>query len=282
MRSVLPALAVALGLAIADSAIAEDIKIGGSGAPSAALKPVAEAFHKQHPAIRPLWIGGLGTRGGIRAAADGSIDVGLASRVLTPDEATTGIVQIELARTPFLFATSVKNNARRVTLQEIVQMYAGKVDTWPDGSRLRLVLRPPGDSDTVLLRSLSDDLRRALIDAERRPGMVMAVSDDDSADSIEQIPGAIGTLTLAQILAEKRPLRPLVLDGVEPSVENAAAGRYPLQKRFYLIVRKAPTATVQQFIAFATSAQAHAILKQYGQWIESPERRSQPGGVSPK
>lgn len=269
----------ALALGIVGWAAAADLRIGGSGGPAASLKPVAEVFHKRHPDIRPILVSGLGTRGGIRAAADSSIDIALTSRALTPEEAAGGLVQIEFARTPFVFATSLKNQATRITVRELTQIYAGKTETWPDGTRLRLILRPAADSDTLVLRAISDELRRASIDAEKRPGMVMAITDADSADSIEKIPGAIGTTTLAQILVEARALRALALDGVEPSVKNAMAGTYPLHKRFYLVARQRPSAAAQQFIAFVASAQAQAILAQYGHWVEAPEQRGQAGSA---
>jgi ABC-type phosphate transport system substrate-binding protein len=62
----------------------------------------------------------------------------------------------------------------------------------------------------------------------------------------------------------------LALDGVEPSVENAMAGRYPLHKRFYAIVRQPPSNAAQNFIRFLQSPPAHEILRKNGHWI--PQR----------
>jgi phosphate transport system substrate-binding protein len=260
------ALAAALG-AVAQAA-AEELKIGGSGGPTASLGPVAEAFHKRNPHILPILNPSLGTRGGIRAAAEGALHVGVISRALSPAEAV-GLVQVEFARTPLVFATS-RDKATGISLREIVAIHRGEINAWPDGSRLRLVLRPPADSDTLVLRALSEDLRKASIEAERREGMVVAITDLENADRIEEIPGALGTTTLGLIMTQKRAFRPLALDGIEPSVENAMAGRYPLHKRFYAIVRQPPSNAAQSFIRFLQSPPAHEILRKNGHWI--PQR----------
>jgi phosphate transport system substrate-binding protein len=265
--------------AVASAALAADVKIGGSGGPTLALAPVAQAFQKRHPDLRPVLDSTLGSRGGIRAVAEGALDVGVASRELNAEEAARGLAQVEFARTPFVFATAVKNKAMRITLKEVADIYGGKMQTWPDGTKLRLVLRPEGDSDTLLVRSISEELRQASIAAAKRPGMAMAITDADSSESLEKIPGAFGTTTLSQILVEKRAIRALVLDGVEPTVANAATGRYPLHKRFYLVVREPPTAAAREFVAFVRSAAAQALLSQTGHWTHAAEAQRQNGRV---
>lgn len=265
--------------AVAGTALAEEVKIGGSGAPTLALEPVAQAFHKRHPDLRPVLISTLGTRGGLRAAAEGAIAVAVASRELSAGEAASGLVQTEFARTPFVFATSAKSKVTRITLKEVVDIYDGKTPTWADGTSLRLVLRPEGDSETMLLRSISEELRRASIAASKRPGMVMAITDGDAAESLEKIPGAFGTITLSQILGERRAIRPLVLDGVEPSVKNAMAGRYRLHKRFHLVVREPPGAAARAFVDFVRSPAAQALLSRTGHWAPAAEEPRQHGGI---
>lgn len=265
--------------AVAGTALAAEVKIGGSGAPTLALEPVAQAFHKRHPDLRPVMISTLGTRGGMRAVAEGALEVGVASRELSAAEAASGLTQVEFARTPFVFATQAKNRTTRITLEEVVDIYDGKMQTWPDGTKLRLVLRPEGDSDTMVLRSISEELRRASTAAAKRPGMPVAITDADSSESLESIPGAFGTMTLSQILVEKRAIRALVLDGVEPSVKNAMAGRYPLHKRFYLVVREPPSAAARAFVDFVRSPAAQALLSRTGHWAQAAGEQRQHGPV---
>ena len=72
---------------------------------------------------------------------------------------------------------------------------------------------------------------------------------------------------MALILSENRALRPLTLDGVEPSIANGASGKYPIIKHFFFITQPAQSAAVQQFIAFVKSPEGKAILTQTGHWV---------------
>lgn len=262
-------LVLAGTLAFAASARSEvvELKIGGSGGAGASMKPIAEAFGKMQAEIRPVVLPSLGSTGGITAVASGGIAIGLATRELKEAERATGVKAIEFARSPFVFAVSGSNKATAVSMQDVVRIYAGTLTTWPDGSRLRLVLRPADDSDTMVLHKISDELRQATIAANTRPGMVMAITDSDSVEMIERIPGAFGTATVGHILSENRAVRPLALDGVEPTTANASAAKYPYYKRFFLVIRPDASPAVRKFVAFVQSAPAREILKRNGHWI---------------
>lgn len=267
MKATLAGLAFALVLVASAHAQTTDIKIGGSGGPTVSLGPVTAAFHERHPDVHAVLLPTLGSQGGIRAAAQGSIDIGISGRELKAEERASGVVQIEFARTPFVFATASSTKATGVTLQDLVRIYDGTLTHWPDGSRLRLVLRPPGDSDNQVLRAHSDELRKASIAAESRPGMVVAITDLDSVEQIEKIPGAFGTTTLGQMLSEQRSLRPLSLDGVTPSVANAMNGTYRMHKRLFMVIRPDAGPAVRKFVTFVQSPPAQEILKRNGHWI---------------
>ena len=114
---------------------------------------------------------------------------------------------------------------------------------------------------------MSPRLDAALSDAEKRPGMPYAVTDQENADKIATIPGAFGVTSLALINTENRPLQALRLDGVEPTPQNGIAGTYPHFKRLYLIAQPKPAPAVQRFIAFLQSSVGKEILMRAGNWV---------------
>ena len=113
----------------------------------------------------------------------------------------------------------------------------GKTLTWPDGGRVRPILRPPLDSDTTFLRKMSPAMDQAVTEAHARPGMRVAATDGEAADAVEGVPGAVGTSTLALIAAERRPLKALAINGVRPTAESVGNGSYPYVKTLYLVCR---------------------------------------------
>jgi phosphate transport system substrate-binding protein len=246
---------------------AAEIRIGGTGNALGTMRLLGEAFVRQHPEHKVTVLPSIGSSGAIKAVPRGSLDIGLSSRPLTAEEKATGTVDFEYARSPTVLAVSTRTAVKGVTREQLVAIYDGTMARWPDGSLIRPVLRQPGDDNTRQLKSLAPAMEQALAAANRREGLPFAVIDQEAADKIETIPGAIGVTALSLILSEGRALRGLALDGVEPSAANAAAGSYPLVKHFFLITRPEPAPPVRDFVAFLRSPAAREILARTGHWL---------------
>jgi len=149
----------------------------------------------------------------------------------------------------------------------LADIWSGKTTAWPDGGRLRLILRPESDSDTDVLKRISPALAQAIKNALSREGMKIAITDVESADAIETIQGALGTSTLALLISEKRPLKALSLDGVMPSPKTIANGSYPHFKSIYVVTGAKPSEPTEEFMAFLRSISGREILAQMGHWL---------------
>jgi phosphate transport system substrate-binding protein len=249
-----------------EAAAAEEIKIGGTGTALGTMRLLAETFSKQNPDVRVTVLPSLGSGGGIKAVEKGAVDIAVSSRPVKEDERSLGLMESEYARTPFVFAVSIKSKVTSITSGQIADLYAGRTRTWPDGSRIRPVLRPAGEADTDQIKKMGPAIAEALNLAEKIPGTPSAVTDQQAADEIERIPGAFGATTLALIKSEDRSLRALELNGVAATAQNAAGGLYPHYKRLYVVTRPKQVAAVQRFIAFLRSPGGVEILVRNGHW----------------
>lgn len=249
------------------AAVAAEIKVGGTGNALGTMRLLAKAYAKQYPDAQVVVLPSLGTSGAIKAVPKGAIDIGLSSRPLTDDEARPGAVATEYARSPLVFAVSVKTKATSLTLDQLTDIYNGKLTTWPDGGQIRPILRQAGDDNTRQVRQMSAALDKALSVAELRPGMPFATNDQETAEKLESIPGALGVTTLCLIQSEERSLRALTLDGVGATAANGATGKYPHVKRFYVVTKTEVSAEVKRFLAFLKSPAGRDILTHTGHWI---------------
>lgn len=245
----------------------EEIKIGGTGAALGSMQLLAEEFTARNPDIRVTMVPSLGSGGSIKAVLAGAIGLALTSRAITESERKLGAVELEYARTPFVFAVSTKSKVSAISSAELADIYAGKMVSWADGSPVRIVLRPVSDIDTEMVRNISPAIGRALAAAQARPGVQFSVNDQDAAADLERIHGAVGPSSLALIVSEKRALRALKLDGREPTPSNAASGAYPYYKRLFLVTGSKRPAAVERFVAYLQSPAGRKILTGNGQWI---------------
>jgi len=244
---------------------AEDVvRVGGAGSGLGAMKILAEAFEKSHHGIRIKVLPSLGSSGGIKALLHGALDVAISGRSLKGEELKDGAVAVECARTPFVFVVHNKVNKRDITTRELEMIYNGQLLKWPDGSRIHPVLRPAGDTDTLLMGNISKEMEQAVKAAIARRDMIMEVTDQEAADAVAKIPGALGASTLIQIETEKLPLKVLSFNGIMPTPGALAAGRYPLAKPLYLVITQKTPAAALQFIRFARSAEGRTILANSG------------------
>ena len=254
------AIVLTLLLGFSGVAEAEEFKIGGTGAALRTMKLLINEFTEKSPDIRVTTVPNLGSGGGIKAVLAGAIGLAVTSRPMNESERKLGAVEQEYARTAFVLAVSTKSRVTEVSSETLAAIYAGKMAVWADGTPVRVVLRPPSDIDSEMVKSLSPAIRLGLLAAETRPTAQFSVNDQDAADDLERIPGAIGPSSLAVIVSEKRALRALSLDGKEPTSANLASGNYPHYKRLFFVTGAKRTPAVDRFIAFVQTPAARKIL----------------------
>lgn len=255
-------IAVALGLWNISAATAEVLRAGGTGGATALLEHVGEAFTRS-TGIPVEVVSGLGSSGGINAAADRVLDVAVSGRQLTPAEQARGLVSTVMLRTPFVFATRHRSPPG-LAGGDIAALYAAEKPTWPDGTPLNLILRPRADSDNLTLAALFPGMDAALAAARKRPDLPVAGNDQDNADLAESLPGSLAGATYTQITMERRKLRLVAIGGVAPTIEAFEGGSYPYGKLYHLVRPRDANPATERFVRFLHSEEGVRALREAG------------------
>lgn len=264
-------LAFVIALSVSSHVCAQEvIKIGGVGSALGTMKLLADAFEKKHPGIRIEVLTALGSKGAIRAVPEGGVDIGLIGTTLTAEEARTGMIMIEYARTPFVFVTRKEIRQSGLTSREIVKIYRGEKQTWSGGERIRLVLHPAQDPDSLIVKGISPEVEQALDVALSKKGIPFALTDQENLDIIEKTPGALGYTTLTQVISENRQVQVLSLNGVAPGADTLADGSYPLHKTLSMLTLRVQSEKVRKFIRFVISEEGARILGRTGNLVSRP------------
>jgi phosphate transport system substrate-binding protein len=269
MRTI--ALSLALLLAACGSAagpardeLAGVYKIAGGDSSLEIVQALTDAFAAKHPGVKFDIDPTLGSDPAITLSADGSLDLGMASRYLTPDEAKLVETQlIGVAGTGI--AVNAQNPLRSITSAMVLDIYTGKITDWSSlggtpGTIIPLVREPgssarttfetglfasakPAYAATVLEIHEGEQMRQAIASYRHSVGMIGVKSEDPKADGV----------------------RLLSVDGVMPTKSALRDGTYKFGRPLYLLVSKTkrPKAAIAALLEFVNSADGQKILDRF-------------------
>jgi phosphate transport system substrate-binding protein len=262
-RSTLVILGAVVGLVLSGGAHAQTLRVGGTGAAAGMMKTLGEAFCAANPGVRLDMVPSLGSSGGIAAVRDGALDLAVSSRDLKHDEVAASLRSVHFATSPFGLVSS--NPAPGdIKSGDLARFYANAASTWPDGSPVRVILRPRSESDSTLLGATFPGMDAAIITMREHRDIPVAATDQDNFRIAERIDGSLVAASLTQVLTEKPRLQFVSIDGTMPSLENLARGSYPYGKKFYLVLSGRHNPTAERFVEFLRSPAGEQPLRQTG------------------
>jgi len=241
----------------------ETLRIGGTGASTGMSRVVGAVYSQQSGAVPVEVVEGLGSGGGIKAVIAGAIDISFSSRPLKEKEQGKGIVASPILRTPFVAVTS-RSNEGDLRATEFAGYYSRADAKWADGTPVKIILRPKSESDTKLMAKFFPGMAEAIAAARARSEVPVAQTDQDNASMAMANRGALTSGTMLQMLAERRPLQFLSIDGVAPSVKTMLSGAYPYSKTLYIVHAENPSPAVAEFVAFLRSPAGIAQFARLG------------------
>lgn len=225
---------------------------------STSIQPFAERWAEEYPGGRIIVQAG-GSTAGIKAAHDGTAEIGMSSRALQPSE-TAGLTQTVVARDGIAVIVHATNQVSAITLTQLRDIYAGRIRNW----------RELGGHDlpiTVITREDGSGTRDAFEQFVMGKQFEIATSALVTAYSgglrkmVSQDPAAIGYVTFSQLNAQ---VAALAIDGVAPTEPAIASGKYRLQRPFVFLTRGAPAGAARQFIAFVLSDAGQQLARSEG------------------
>ncbi len=242
---------------------AETLHIGGTGSATVLMERLGAAFAANETDTKVEVIPGLGSSGGIAAARDGALDIAVSARPLKPAE--TGLIEIVAVITPYGLVSS-NPKPGDIAKSDVAAFYQSTTSTWPDGSPIRVILRPKSESDTALLGQTFPEMAAAIDQVRTRIDVPLAATDQDNLELAKAIDGSLVGTSLAQMVTEQHEseLRFLTIDGAEPSLENLENGKDPYFKPFRFVFSDKSPPLVQRFLAFVESSEGEKLLREAG------------------
>lgn len=252
-------------LAVDPSAAPSTLLVAGSGSNLGITRLLAEAFTKEHPQISIEVPGSIGTRGAIKAVAEGAISLGLISRPLKEEEKKQGLSARPYARTAIVIGVHPSVKDENISSQELVAIIKGEKKQWQDGNQIIVQAREPGDSGYQVLEDTVPGFKEAYQESQAAKRWTVYFTNQDANKALEMVPYALGLSDLGMMSTEGLKVKALKYNGIAPRLETLADASYPLVRE-QAIIHRADNLSPEgkAFIEFVCSPAGANILKQNG------------------
>ncbi len=241
----------------------------GSGTNLPIVRVLAQAFQRTHPEIAIDVPASIGSSGGIQAAADGAIAMGLISRELKDKEKKKGLTVVTYAWTPLIIGVHPSVAEDGITHAELLDIYRGKIRSWRDGRDIVVLTREPGDSSIEALVKGVPGFKAVYEESQQAARWTTLLTDQVMNETLARTPHAIGMSDLGSVTIERHLIKQLKVNGMAPTLKNLQAGRYPLYKTLAFVYRKERLpAGVGLFLDYVRSKEGEKILKVNGYLVE--------------
>lgn len=246
-------------------ATSSQLVVAGSGTNLPLIRLLAEAFGRAHPASTIKVPDSIGSSGGIRAAADGAVAVGLISRPLKKSEEGLGLTVLPYARTALVIGVHPSVPDDEISFEDLVNIYRGTKTRWQDGQEIVVLTREPGDSSLEVLERVVPGFKEAYDESQRAKRWTTLLTDQEMHRVLARTPFAIGLTDSGFLVADHLPIKPLKVNGVPPTPADVRIGRYTLVKALSFVFRKEnlPPAA-EAFLEFVRSREGERILTANG------------------
>lgn len=212
---------------------------------------------------------GNGSSAGIKAAQDGSADIGMSSRELKQEELDSGLETQTLALDGIAVIVNTKNPVKNLTVDQISKIFKGEITNWKDvggnDQEILLAIREAGSGTRDAFEELCNltekqgDKTVSVVDESKA---IVSDSTNALAQNVSSKENAIGYISLGSLDASA--VTALEVDGVACTEENVQAGTYKISRPLLLVTKGAPSADAQALIDYAMSEEGQKVVTDKG------------------
>ena len=236
------------------------ITLAGSTSMEKFANALAETFMEKYPNVSAT-AEFTGSSAGIESLEAGSVDIGDASRALSDDEKSQGVVENIVAIDGIAVITDTANTVTDIKSEDLAKVYTGEITNWKD-------LGGPDEQIVVIGREAGSGTRDAFEELMDVKDSCKYAQELDSTGAVlakvAATPGAVGYVSL-DVLDDT--VNGLKINSVEPTEDNILAGDYVLQRPFVMATKgeiSEQSKQVQAYFDFINSADGQNVIKSVG------------------
>ncbi len=227
---------------------------------STSVMPFTEKLAEHYMLERPEFVINVqsgGSTAGIQACMNKTVDIGMSSRELKPDEKQLG--EITICLDGIAMAVHPDNPVTSLTLAQVRDIFNGKVKNWKElgwiDRGIDAVTREEGSGTRGAFEEL------VMAGREIDDGIMVQDSNGSVKEVVATDPYAIGYVSLGMI--DER-VSAVTIDGVRPVAEAIKKKRYKIVRPFLYLTNGDPGDDARAFIDYVLSKDGQKLLKKEG------------------
>ena len=242
-----------------EPALAGRLKVFGDETGMLIVAPIADTFRRKQPGVS-VDLEESSSLFAINYTRQGTVDVGVSTRRPSPEE---NLVARPIARDGLTMIVHAENPVSALSDAQIAGIFTGKITNWKDvgGKDAPITVINHAEVRTTLglfveyLKLSTSDIKYADI---------VISSDAEAVKRLSSKPEAVTYTSIAVALGAKadgKPVKLIGFGGIDPTVENVAAGKVPILYDVSLLTKGEPEKQAKAFIDYASSPDVRDTLK---------------------
>jgi len=247
-----------------DSGLTGKLTMSGSTTVLPIAQACAEEFMNQNPNVN-ISVRGGGSSIGIKDIMAGTVEIGNASRdakekeINKAKESGIELYQNIVANDGIAVIVNPQNTITNLTIEQIQAIYTGKVTNWKE-------LGGPDMNIVIISRDTSSGTYEVFYEIAMKKqnivqNCIMVASNNAAVTSVKDTPGAIAYAGLGYLSSSVKPLQ---VNGVDPTFENVLSGAYPVSRNLNMYTNGAPKGITKTFMDFILSSEGQDIVEKQG------------------
>ncbi|KAF5414786.1 MAG: hypothetical protein C5S48_07875 [Candidatus Methanogaster sp.] len=237
-----------------------DIEIAGSTTVLPIAEECASAYIANNPGSQ-IDVSGGGSSYGVAAVANGTVDIGMASRDLKPSEEGLGLVTHAIAMDGVAIVVNTGNSVAGLTMEELQGIYTGTITNWNEvggtDSAIAVYTREDGSGTRDCFeQAVLDPIGGVLVDTA-----VIQNSNGEMRTAVAENAIAIGYISLGYV---DDSVSAVSLNGTLPTIENIKSGDYEISRTLRMLTNDEPDYDEDLFLDFVLSDEGQQIVAAEG------------------
>ncbi|MEF9958756.1 MAG: phosphate ABC transporter substrate-binding protein [Niameybacter sp.] len=236
----------------------------GSTTVAVPMEDLAKKYKEEQPDV-VIEVQGVGSSAGVKAAHDGTANIGMVSRELKAEEANDNFDITTIAYDGIAVVVNPANGVTDLTKEQIKDIFEGTITNWSEVGGADQPVIVVSREDGSGTRGAFEEILKLEKEIDGKtvssmsPGALIAEGNGTMKATVASKEGAVGFVSLGFI---DDTVKAVSVDGVEATVESVKDGSFAISRPLLILTNKEESAETKEFVEFILGDAGQEIVSE--------------------